>query len=98
MKLINYKDKYIKYKNKYLEIKNIIQKGGIDCNNDRVFKNILGTCWMVDILMMICFGDATKNDIESMLIIIKDDIKEKLNDMDAKKDENASVGGVKESE
>jgi len=76
MKLINYKDKYIKYKNKYLEIKNIIQKGGMDCNNDRVFKNILGTCWMVDILMMICFSDATKNDIESMLIIIKDDIKE----------------------
>ena len=77
MKLINYKDKYIKYKNKYLEIKNIIQKGGIDCNNYRVFKNILGTCWMVDILMMICFGDATKYDIESMLKIIKDDV-EKL--------------------
>jgi len=40
MKLGNYKDKYIKY----LEVKNINQKGGIDCINDRVFKNILGTC------------------------------------------------------
>ena len=36
-KYIKYKNKYIKYKNKYLEIKNIIQKGGMDCINDRVF-------------------------------------------------------------
>ena len=64
MKLVNYENKYIKYKNKYLEIKNIIQKGGMDCNNDRVFQNILGTCWMIVIQMIICFGEATKNDLE----------------------------------
>ena len=40
------------------------QKGGMDCVNDRVFKNILGTCWMISIQMMMCFGDATKDQIE----------------------------------
>ena len=59
MKLVNYENKYIKYKNKYLEIKNIIQKGGIDCKDNRVFKNILGTCWMIVIQMMLCFGDGS---------------------------------------
>ena len=71
MKLVNYKDKYIKYKNKYLEKKYIIQKGGMDCKDDRVFKNILGTCWMVVIQMMMCYSDATKDDIECILKIIK---------------------------
>ncbi len=74
MKLLNYKDKYVKYKSKYLENKNIIQKGGIDCNNDRAFKNILGTCWMIVIQMMICFGDVSKNDIENILKINKSSI------------------------
>ena len=73
MKLVNYENKYIKYKNKYLEIKNIIQKGGIDCKDDRVFKNILGTCWMIVIQMMLCFGDATKNDLEKELNRINKD-------------------------
>jgi hypothetical protein len=43
------------------------QKGGMDCVNDRVFKNILGTCWMISIQMMMCFGDATKEQIEIKL-------------------------------
>jgi hypothetical protein len=73
MNLVNYEDKYIKYKNKYLEIKNIIQKGGMDCKDDRVFKNILGTCWMIVIQMMLCFGDATKNDLEKVLNPINKD-------------------------
>jgi hypothetical protein len=41
MKLSKYEYKYIKYKSKYLENKNIIQKGGMDCKNDRTFKNIV---------------------------------------------------------
>ena len=43
------------------------QKGGMNCVNERVFKNILGTCWMVAIQMMMCFGDATKDQIEREL-------------------------------
>ena len=61
---MDYKDKYIKYKSKYLELK---QKGGMDCVNERVFQNLLDTCWMIAIQMMMCFGDATKNQIESEL-------------------------------
>jgi hypothetical protein len=45
----------------------IKQKGGINCVNERVFKNILGTCWMVAIQTMMCFGDATKEDFEREL-------------------------------
>jgi len=43
------------------------QKGGMDCVNDRVFKNIMGSCWMISIQMMMCFGDATKEQIERKL-------------------------------
>ena len=43
------------------------QKGGMNCFNERVFKNILDSCWMVAIQMMICFGDATKDQIEREL-------------------------------
>jgi tetratricopeptide (TPR) repeat protein len=81
MKLVNYKNKYIKYKSKYLENKNIIQEGGIDCNNNRVFKNILGTCWMIVIQMMICFGDVSKNDIENVLKINKSSIDSYLKEL-----------------
>ena len=45
----------------------IKQKGGMNCVNERVFKNILGTCWMIAIQMMMCFGDATKDQIEREL-------------------------------
>ena len=34
----NYLIKYLKYKNKYLKLKKT-QNGGMDCINDRVFKN-----------------------------------------------------------
>jgi hypothetical protein len=61
---MDYKDKYIKYKSKYLELK---QKGGMNCVNERVFQNLLDTCWMIAIQMMMCFGDATKDLIESEL-------------------------------
>jgi hypothetical protein len=61
---MDYKDKYIKYKSKYLELK---QKGGMNCVNERVFQNLLRTCWMIAIQMMMCFGDATKDQIEREL-------------------------------
>jgi hypothetical protein len=44
------------------------QKGGMNCVNDRVFKNLLKTCWMIAIQMMMCFGDATKDQIERELV------------------------------
>ena len=71
---MDYKDKYIKYKSKYLELK---QKGGMDCVNERVFKNLLGTCWMVAIQMMMCFGDATKDQIETELATLKQEDKDR---------------------
>jgi hypothetical protein len=64
---MDYKQKHLKYKQKYLELK---QKGGMDCVNERVFKNLLGTCWMVAIQMMMCFGDATKDQIETELATV----------------------------
>jgi TPR repeat protein len=57
--------KYLKYKNKYLKLN--IQKGGLDCNNELVFKNTIGTCWMVAIQNMLVFGDNTKNVLEAKL-------------------------------
>ena len=64
---MDYKKKYLKYKQKYFELK---QKGGMNCVNERVFKNLLRTCWMVAIQMMMCFGDATKDQIEKELASI----------------------------
>jgi ribosomal protein L7Ae-like RNA K-turn-binding protein len=55
-------------KNKDFILKTKIkQKGGMNCVNERVFKNILGTCWMISIQMMMCFGDATKEQFEREL-------------------------------
>jgi hypothetical protein len=45
----------------------IKQKGGMNCVNERVFKNILETCWMISIQTMMCFGDATKEQFEREL-------------------------------
>ena len=59
----------------------IKQKGGINCVNERVFKNILGTCWMVAIQMMMCFGDATKDQIEKELVQ-PNTTKESINNLD----------------
>lgn len=39
----------------------------MDCKNNRAYKNILGTCWAIAIQMMICFGDSTKDELESVL-------------------------------
>jgi TPR repeat protein len=59
-------NKYLKYKNKYIKIKNV-QKGGLNCDNELVFKNTIGTCWMVAIQNMLVFGDNTKNFLEEIL-------------------------------
>jgi len=72
---MDYKQKYIKYKSKYFELK---QKGGMNCVNERVFQNLLGTCWMVAIQMMICFGDATKDIIERELTVINTENKDMI--------------------
>ena len=45
----------------------IKQKGGINCVNERVFKNILNSCWMIAIQTMMCFGDTTKEQFEREL-------------------------------
>ena len=45
----------------------IKQKGGINCVNERVFKNILSSCWMTAIQTMMCFGDTTKEQFEREL-------------------------------
>ena len=61
----------------------IKQKGGMNCVNERVFKNILGTCWMIAIQMMMCFGDATKDQIERELAQ-PNTTKESINNLDKK--------------
>jgi TPR repeat protein len=73
---MSYQQKYIKYKNKYMYLKKI-QKGGLDCNNEIAFKNILGTCWMITIQMIFSFGDVTSKSIECIMksIQINDKIK-----------------------
>jgi len=59
----NYK-KYLIYKNKYLELKN--QKGGISfC--EKAYKNLYGTCWAVAIQTMFTFGQATSNDLKTVM-------------------------------
>ena len=61
----------------------IKQKGGMNCVNERVFQNILGTCWMIAIQMMMCFGDATKDQIERELAQ-PNTTKESINNLDKK--------------
>jgi hypothetical protein len=63
---MSYYEKYVKYKNKYISLKHnasaknvVLQSGGYDCDNDHVYKNIHGTCWMVAIQIIFSFGDAT---------------------------------------
>ena len=60
-----YKNKYLKYKNKYLQLKKI-QKGGEPfCN--RVYQNILGTCWAVAIQTIFTFGDFTSVHLKAVM-------------------------------
>ena len=65
-----YQKKYLKYKNKYMNLKEI-QKGGIECNNKLVYKNILGTCWMIAIQMIFSFGDVTSNYLHCIMKNLK---------------------------
>ena len=59
-----YYDKYLKYKRKYLQLKN--QVGGEDfC--DKAYKNLLGTCWAVDIQTMFTFGQATSKALREVM-------------------------------
>lgn len=55
----------------------------MNCVNEKVFKNILGTCWMIAIQMMMCFGDATKDQIERELAQ-PNTTKESINNLDKK--------------
>ena len=63
---MSYQEKYLKYKNKYIYLKEI-QKGGLECNNKLVYKNILGTCWMIAIQMIFSFGDVTSNYLQCIM-------------------------------
>ena len=59
----NYK-KYLIYKNKYLDLKN--QIGGLSfCQ--KAYKNVHGTCWAVAIQTMFTFGQATSNDLKTVM-------------------------------
>jgi len=59
-----YYNKYLKYKKKYLQLKN--QLGGIPfC--EKAYRNLLGTCWMVAILTMFTFGQATSDHLKRVI-------------------------------
>ena len=70
---MDYYAKYKKYKEKYMALHKYNpnnpnnQYGGFDCDNNIVFKNILGTCWMVAIQTMFCFSDLTSRHIEEKI-------------------------------
>jgi hypothetical protein len=67
---MNYTEKYTKYKIKYTKLKK--QIGGYNCNNTHMYKNILGTCWMIAVQMIFSFGDVTKEKMQKkMQYIIK---------------------------
>ena len=70
--MINYLEKYLKYKSKYQKLKNI-QKGGIPCTKEDVFKNLFGTCWAVSIQMIITFGDVTGDNLNKIMSSFKVD-------------------------
>ncbi len=79
---MSYQEKYIKYKNKYIYLKKI-QKGGLGCDNEVVYRNILGTCWMIAIQMIFSFGDVTRDileDIMKKINIHNEKEMEKIND------------------
>ena len=75
-KSTSFYEKYIKYKEKYINLQNMkktdtVQRGGYDCNNDVVFKNIAGTCWMVALQTIFSFGDCTSSEIENSVKILQ---------------------------
>ena len=60
-----YYDKYIKYKKKYLQLKKIQEGGRVDCT--RAYYNAKGTCWAIGIQTIITFGQATSNQLETIM-------------------------------
>jgi hypothetical protein len=77
---MNYTEKYTKYKIKYTKLKK--QIGGYNCNNTHMYKNILGTCWMIAVQMIFSFGDVTKEKMQKkMQYIIKSVKKDEKDDM-----------------
>jgi ankyrin repeat protein len=40
----------------------------VDCNNNIYFKNMIGTCWMLSIFMILIVGDSTRECLQNMLI------------------------------
>jgi len=75
-----YLDKYLKYKNKYIYLKKI-QKGGLGCDNEVVYRNILGTCWMIAIQMIFSFSDVTRDILEDIMkkkVVLNNQITVKL--------------------
>lgn len=66
--------KYIKYKTKYLNLKydnNQYGGGGgvgvgvVSC--DKGYTNMLGTCWAISILMVLCFGHLTSDQLYTVM-------------------------------
>jgi len=60
--------KYIKYKTKYLNLKyDNNQYGGGIVPCDKGYTNALGTCWAVSIIMILCFGDFTSDQLNEKM-------------------------------
>ena len=59
-----YYNKYLKYKKKYLQLKN--QIGGKEfC--EKVYNNAIGTCWAVDIQLIMTSGEATSRQFDTIM-------------------------------
>ena len=82
---MTYYEKYIKYKKKYLNFKYQQNGGSVACVNDRVFKNVLGTCWMIAAQTILCFGDLTKDAFQKkmleIIILPNNKLKENINNL-----------------
>jgi hypothetical protein len=92
---MTYYEKYIKYKKKYLNFKYQQNGGSVACVNDRVFKNVLGTCWMIASQTILCFGDLTKDAFQKKILeIIKlpnNKLKENINNLLIKKAQSNTI-------
>jgi len=67
---MDYYNKYIKYKTKYLNLKyDNNQYGGGIVPCDKGYTNALETCWAVSILMILCFGHLTSNQLNEIMIL-----------------------------
>lgn len=80
---MNYLEKYLKYKKKYVDLRITVEKksstseiniiGGMECIENRVFANYLGTCWAIAVQTIITFGDVTSNKLEEIMNSFKVD-------------------------